>query len=132
MKTRFYDLHDGANPANGAIIEGAPQLRAVLQGVRDRPPFFAELIGDNGYMLLLGLGADRCCAQFSAADGSPPYLMAVALDAGALEGELEFLTGNTPSPVPARYCLPCSAVAEIAEEFVQSGRRKSDVIWEEI
>ncbi len=30
------------------------ELRNVLERVRDRQPFFAELIGDNGFNLLLG------------------------------------------------------------------------------
>jgi hypothetical protein len=132
MRTRLYDRQNTADPTDGTLVESADQLRALLERFSTRPPFFLELIGDNGYKLLLGLGPDQCCAQFSAVDGSPPYLMAVASDAEVREGDVEFLMGDTPSPVPMRYCLPRPALVEIAAEFIQSGGRKSTVTWEEI
>lgn len=46
----------------------------------------------------------------------PPYFLAVVPDAESLDGELEFLIGDTPTPVPKRYRLPCAAVAEVAVE----------------
>jgi hypothetical protein len=48
------------------------------------------------------------------------------------EGEQDFLIGNTPNPVPRRYCLPMRMVAEIAAEFLKSGERLLELEWEEI
>lgn len=132
MNIRFYDRQDSSSPLSGAVFETAAEVRDALERVRGRAPFFAELIGDNGYKLLLGLSADMCCVQFSAVDGSPPYLMAVAPDAEAVEGEVEFLIANTMSPVPRRYCLTRAAIVDIAAEFARTGQRKADVPWEEI
>lgn len=130
MKAQFFDRQDVANAANGENIGSLLQLRQVLAGLRDREPFFAELIGDNGYKLLLGLGSTEGCAQFSSVDGAPPYLMAVGEQHA--EGELEFLIGDTATPVPKKYCLPRKVIEDIAAEFVDKGQRKSDVLWEEI
>lgn len=132
MKTQFFDRQDPGNPMNGRAINDSMALLDVLKNVRDRPPFFAELIGDNGYKLLLGLAAAEGCVQFSAADGSPPYLMAVAPRAAESSGEISFLIGDTMSPVPKRYCLSLNQVVRIAAAFVETGIRSADVLWEEI
>lgn len=131
MMAQFFDRQDIDNPLNGTSITKLSELRSALKSTRGRSPFFAELIGDNGFKLLLGIGSDEGCAQFSSVDGSPPYFMAVAPDGGE-EGEKVFLIGDTASPVLKRYCLPYDAIEAIAETFLQIGRRKSDVVWEEI
>ena len=131
MKAQFFDRQDAANPLNGMSITNLFELRSALESVRGRPPFFAELIGDNGFKLLLGIGSDEGCAQFSSVDGAAPYLMAVSPN-GEVEGEQVFLIGDTASPVPKRYCLPSGTVEDIAATFLQTGQHKSDVPWEEI
>jgi hypothetical protein len=102
-----------------------------VHSMEQRRPFLAELIGENGGRLLLGLGSSDGCAQFSSTDGEPPYMMAVG-NKPEEEGEQDFLIGNTPSPVPRRYCLPMRMVAEIAAEFLKSGERLLELEWEEI
>jgi hypothetical protein len=132
MRTRFFDLQDDANPLNGTSIENLPELQNALESVRDRAPFIAELIGHNGFMLTLGMGITEGCVQFCSVEGDPPYLMAVNPDLRDSEGECEFLCGGTLTPVVKRYCLPYAAFVEILAEFVQTGERKRDVLWEEI
>lgn len=130
---QFFDRQEEANPLNGTSVRNSTELRHLLDRVRDREPFFAELIAENGFKLLLGIGASEACVQFSAADGSVPYLMAVARDApSAAEGEVEFLIGNTASPVPKRFSLPYETMVEIAARFVDSGERHAGVAWEEV
>jgi|SRR5262245_23209194 len=132
MRTHFYDLQDDANPLNGTSIENSAELRNALESLRDRPPFFAELIGDNGFKLTFGLGATEGCVQFCSVEDDPPYLMAVNPNIRDSEGGVEFLCGGTPTPVDKRYCLPYDAFVEIVAGFVQTGERKHDVLWEEI
>jgi Immunity protein Imm1 len=131
MKTQYFDRQDVANPLNGMSITNLSELRSALESARGRPPFFVELIGDNGFKLLLGIGGNEGCAQFSSVAGAEPYLMAVSPD-GDAEGERVFLIGDTASPVPKRYCFPHGIVEDIAATFVQTGQRKSDLTWEEI
>jgi hypothetical protein len=132
MKTQFFDRQDPNNPANGRMVNNSAELRSILMAARKRHPFFAELIGENGFKLLLGLGGNQGSAQFSSVDGSPPYLMAIASDGDDADEASTFLISDTLTPVPKRYCLPYEAIMDIAEAFVQTGRQKPDIYWEEI
>lgn len=132
MKTHFFDLQDDDNPLNGTCIENSAELQNVLASVRDRAPFIAELIGDNGFKLTFGLGAAEGFVQFSSVEDDPPYLMAVNPNLRDSEGEYEFLCGGTLTPVEKRYCLPYDSFVEILAEFAQTGQRKPDVHWEEL
>jgi hypothetical protein len=132
MMTQFFDRQDTINPLNGTEIRDATELRHLLNSLRHKNPFFAELIGENGFKLLLGIGAAEGCIQFSAADDSAPYLMAVAKDITDTEGEAEFLIENTASPVPKRYCLSYDTLIEVAAHFVNSGDRSPHVAWEAV
>jgi len=132
MTVRFFDRQDAANPANGSVITDATELRALLSSLSGRPPFFAELIAESGFTLLLGLGSAGGCAQCSPTDSSAPYLMAVSRASPDSKAEMSFLMGDTPSPVPGRYALPHETVVAIAEAFLETGHRSADVAWEEI
>jgi hypothetical protein len=132
MNVRFFDRGDEANPLNGATIRDARQLLKILQSLRERKPFFCELLGQNGYQLDVGIGPSFGCAQYRLADGDPPYLMAVAENSKAANEYEEFLYQNTPTEVPARYCLPIDTIMAIAEDFHTTGARSPIVLWEEI
>jgi hypothetical protein len=45
---------------------------------------------------------------------------------------IEFLTCNTPTPVPRRFCVPFDTVERIAAHFIETGDRWPGVLWEEI
>lgn len=132
MKTTFFDRQDTANSLNGKTIDSVSELREILTSGRDRSPFFAELIGENGSKLLLGLGNREGCVQFSSTSGAPPYLMVVAPDQCNSEGDLEFMIDGTASPVPRRYCVSYETMENVAAEFVRTGQRSLDTQWEEI
>jgi hypothetical protein len=132
MTARFFDRQELGNALNGSIINNTADLRQTLGRLHNRTPFFVELIGDNGFKLLLGIGPALGCAQFSAVNGAAPYTMAVAPNAPDINGYEEFLIGDTASPVATRYCLPYAAVVDIAEYFLESGTPNPAVEWEEI
>jgi hypothetical protein len=59
--------------------------------------------------------------------------MAVAHETpNTAEGEVEFLIGDTATPVPKRFSLPYETMVEIAARFVDSGERHAGVAWEEV
>jgi hypothetical protein len=132
MKTHFVDLIDNDNPLNGTSIESLAELQNVLESVRERIPFIAELSGDNGFKLTFVLGPTEGCAQFCSVENKPPYLIAVNPNLRDSEGQVVFLIGGTQTPVSKRYCLPYDAFVTIVEEFVQTGERMRDVLWEEL
>jgi len=132
MDVRFYDRQDRSNPNHGALVQDRAWLMARIDELRDRDPCFCELEAENGFGLLLGVGQDRGCAQYSALDGSPPYLMATDASVDDDEDYMEFLTANTDTPVPTRYCLPIGEIKEIASHFLGTGERTREYVWEEI
>jgi hypothetical protein len=133
VKVQFFDRHDAGNTLNGVMVTDSRLLRLILDDIdmRHRSPFFAELIGENDTKLLLGLGPSVGCVQFSATDGSPPYLIAVE---GGPErgGEQGFFMGNALTLIPRRYCVPMGKVLEIAILYFERGERASTVGWESI
>jgi Immunity protein Imm1 len=132
MNVEFFDREDSQNPLNGSIITEKSRLLELLDQLQDRSPFFCELLGQNGYIILLGIGGPRGCVQHSSLDGRPPYLMAVSQDPQPLEQYIDFFIGGTASPVPSRYCPPFDTVKDIAAYFQMTGERSPAVSWEEI
>jgi hypothetical protein len=135
MRSQFFDRQHTDNPLNGVMVDNSAALRTLVHNLQGREPFFAELIGDNRCKLLLGIGPAEGCVQFSTVDGAPPYLMAMRNDPeqeGVEQNCLDFLIGDTPTPVPRRYCLPMHKVVEIAANFLMQGERSTDVTWESI
>src|SRR5262249_16874408 len=132
MIVRFFDQQDESNPLNGSIITDTEQLSRVLDSLRSRKPFLAQLFGDNGYNLMVGIGGTIGCVQHSRSDGNSPYLVAAAPNPIAEEGDIVFWGGNTATPVSKRYILPFEKVKEIAGYFLETGARSAKVHWEEI
>jgi hypothetical protein len=132
MAVQLFDFQDKTNPLHGARIDDREALLKVLDGLRSREPFLCELVGENGYKLLLGVARTIGCAQYSPSDGSTPYLMAVATSEQDSNEDMEFLCGDTPSPVARRYCVPFETAKQIAGHFIETGNRWPGVSWEEI
>jgi hypothetical protein len=58
--------------------------------------------------------------------------MAVSRDPDVSKEFFEFLIGDTPSPVPSRFCPPFDTLKDIAAYFQMTGERSPAVSWEEI
>jgi hypothetical protein len=128
---RFLDYQDQSNSANGSVISDREQLFRILDSQRTRDPFVAELSGENGYYLTMGIGGAVGFVQHSRTDGKPPYLVGVAPSPIAEEGHIEFLCGNTLTPISVRYILPFETVKEIAGYFLETGARSAKFAWED-
>lgn len=132
MTVRFFDRQEKSNPLNNCGISAKADLLEILDSLRSREPFFCELIGENGYNLLIGIGAAIGCVQYSRTDRKMPYLMAVSVGDPGSEGHVQFLTADTPTPVAARYCIPFDLVKEVAAYFLETGDRIPVLAWEEL
>lgn len=129
----FIDLQEPDSPLSGKAVESAASMSAIYQSLSGRKPFLFELRRDSGSMLTVGFSSDRGCVQYSSSDGSPPYFMAVSDGDSEIEDEyIQFLAGNTPTPIPIRYSLPMSLVERITAEFIDNGERLQAVAWEAI
>jgi hypothetical protein len=132
MIVTFFDRQNGSNPLNGSTIRSESLLLQVFDELKHGTPFFCELIAQNGYKALFGIGHPFGCVQYSRVDGCPPYLMAIAPNHEHSMQYIGFWIGNTLTPIPSRYCMPFELVKEIAAEFLRNGGRSASVSWEEI
>jgi len=132
MNAVFNDMQDHSSPIDGATIHDRWELLAVLDRLQDREPFGSELVGDNGYKLTLGIGGKIGFVQHSPSDGDTPYLLAVTPEKQCQQEYVEFLIGDTPTPIPRRFCIPFEMVKKIAAHFIETGERSPTVSWEEI
>jgi len=132
MSAILRDLQQSDNPLNGAELESASELDGVFRSLADRKPFLFELQRNDGSILTVGFGGSYGCVQHSNVGGSPPYLMALGDQQDDDDKFLEFLAGNTPTPIPKRFCLPIKQVIEIIAEFMEHGAKSKNVSWEEI
>ncbi len=133
MTALFYDTQDRENPMNGAELHSGDDARRLINELGGRAPFFAELIGENGCKLLLGIAPNDACVQFSPADGSPPYMMAsVGYVPESVDDHVEYLIDDTAAPVPRRFCVPHATMVHIAAYFVECGERYEGVSWVDI
>lgn len=81
---------------------------------------------------MLGIGGTFGCVQYSRSDGGPPYLVAVPARPYPTKADIEFLTGNTATPVPARNILSFDELSQIALHFLATGERSELVSWEPV
>jgi hypothetical protein len=131
VRALFFDREDETDPQNGIEIECTEQLTGILESARSRTPFFAELVGENGFSLILGIGG-LGCAQYSPSDGDTPYLMAVDPTTRGAEGHMEFLARGTLTSVSMRYALSIERIREIAIQFLTDGTTSHNVTWEKL
>lgn len=132
MKFIFKDLQQSDNPLNGKAFASVAEMVDLLRLMGCRKPFLFELRGDNGFMLTVGFADELGTAQHSPNDGSPPYFMAMSNESVEDSGYLEFLAGNTPTPIPRRFVLPMSLIKQAASDFIGDGKKSGAVNWEEI
>ena len=132
MSLTFWDLQDPNDSMNGARVDNSDALAGLFRSLRGRKPFMFELLRGNGPMLTVGMAGDCGTVQFSASDGRPPYEMAIGDETGGEEDFVEFLVGNTPTPVPKKFCLPIETLQKVVQDFLVHGRKSTAVRWDEI
>ena len=132
MKVIYLNYQDEADPMNGATISNADALVQLLDDRKNEAPFLAELSGDNGYHIEFGIGGTFACVQYSRSDGELPYLVALPPHPHVTSGYVEFLTANTPTPVPARNILSFDELKRIALDFLETGERCLAFSWEPV
>jgi len=106
------------------------QLRDLLADLSKGKPGIVNLESKVG-LLQLGLGGQFACAQFTTRDDKPRYLSAKA-KAFRATTDVEFLCGNTPTPIAPELCVSFGDALKIAEYFFTTGGRSPDFEWVEV
>ena len=132
MNVRYENQEDDADPMNGAVIATDAKLIELLNDRRNYPPFCARFAGDNGFELMIEIGGDVGCVQYSSSTGDPPYLMAVSHQPPMKSGDIEFMMGGTSTPIPARNIVSFDELKQILLYFLETGERSDLVDWESV
>jgi hypothetical protein len=122
----FQDFEQLDNPRNGTALSDAASVSDFVGSFHGRDPFVFELCCEEGYRLTNGCGSILACVQYSAADGLPPYMFAVADTPYTAEPKC-FFAGGQPTEIPARFCIPIQHMERIVEEFIATGQRSPSV-----
>ena len=130
MIVRYKNQQNDSDPMNGLVLTSKRELSNLLQARRNDPPFLARLWADNGFEITIGIAGEIGCVQYSSSDGRAPYLMAHSVNPPLKSGDVEFLTADTPTPVPAAEIISFAELEEIALHFLETGERSSSVSWE--
>ena len=131
MKMTFQDLEHRENPRNGTALSGTTSVSDLFASLEGRDPFIFELRSEAGYTLTTGFGGSLGFVQYSAADGEPPYAVALA-DAPTPSESKYFVAGGQQTEIPGRFCLPIKRVEAIVAEIMVTGVRSRSVAWEKI
>jgi hypothetical protein len=134
MKVRLFDLEDDPyTTPYREFVNPADVMTLIEEKIAAGRPFTFELFGENGFMLTFGIEGEHGNAQYSPADGSLPYLMAVDPDTSRLNlGDMDFIVGGTLTPIDGRYRVPADKIMRIVRHFLETGERSSEIEWEEI
>src|SRR5258708_4804550 len=115
----------------GTAILTKDDLQTRLSRFLDREPGIVDLVSPNGVRLQLGLGGQYACAQLVPANNLPPYLVALAPQITASDG-VEFLLGDTPTPVAPEQCISVADGMLIAEYFFETGKPHLGFRWQKV
>ena len=129
MIVQYRNNQDKSDPQHGMLLADSTSLSVLLDSARKKPPFIAELRGDNGFELTIGIGGDFGFVEHRRINGDLPYLMATSPWPPVSSGYVEFLTANTPTPIPACYILQFAELKQIALHFLETGERSDAFSW---
>ena len=131
MSAKFLDLQNESNPDNGTIVHDGASAKALLIRNSSREPFTCQFVYDDEFQLMVGLGPDLCCAQYSATSGNSRYLVAYLESERMQAGEVEFLLNNSPTEILRKQCFPLKVLLEVAAYFVEKGKPSGIAQWED-
>jgi hypothetical protein len=132
MNVRFVNQQDERDFMNRTLIAESEQLSELLDKRRKNAPFIADLFGDNGFQLTIGIGSGIGFAQYRRENGELPYLVAVPAQRRVKSRHVEFLINNTPTPIPRRFILTFDEMKQVALHFLETGEPSDVVSWEAI
>lgn len=128
MKVEFHDYAVNERPVK--VFDDASALIDFLRQFKTEEFASAELRGENGYRLVIGINGEVAFAEYSSQDGEPPYLVAVSPTA-VIKGTHIFLVTNEGTEIDGRHCLAFPVFAEVVRRFIETGERAEIVEWED-
>ena len=131
MKVQYKNWSNIDDTLNGIVISDGPSARKLLATVA-LCPSFVELKREDGCKLLLGLGGDVGCAQFTPAPSAQVHSLMAALDDGNRDELMELSIRGRRVPMSRRYCLPLHTIQRLASDFTRFRYASRSVTWDEL
>jgi Immunity protein Imm1 len=115
----------------GVTVDSPDQLTQLLDAVAgesdpSRPPLV--MIGNDGGVLTMGLGAPVSTLNHVPPSGEPPYMICVG--DGDLEGVADFFLAGHHTQFALRNTLPNHLARAAALEYAESGNLSNKIAWE--
>lgn len=81
--------------------------------------------------ILIGLGLPQSTVQIRSISGEPPYFVTLG-DSNATHSVDFYLHGYHHTEISGRYLIPTPHARKVVRHFLETGRRSSDIEWEEV
>jgi hypothetical protein len=81
--------------------------------------------------ILIGLGLPQSVVQIMSISGDPPYLVTLGNPNAAHSVDF-YLHRYHPTEIRGRNLIPTPLARKVVRHFLETGRRSSDVEWEEV
>jgi len=94
-------------------------------------PAMVELFAADSSSLSIGLGRPWSVISYIGPTGDPPYFHSVAVDPVTEEDPVVFLFRGQYSDFPPQSCVLTDVAREAARLFFRTGKRPTNVTWEE-
>lgn len=128
MKVEFHDYAVRKRPVK--TFDHASALIDFLRQCKTEEFASAELLGENGFRLVIGIDGDLAFAEYSSQDDEPPYLIALSPTV-VVDGMHIFLVTNEGTEIHGRHCLAFPVFEEVVRHFIETGERTATVEWED-
>lgn len=128
MKVEFHDYAVKKRPIR--TFDNASVLIDFLRQCKSAEFASAELLGENGFRLVISIDGELAFAEYSSQDSEPPYLIAVSPTV-VVEGFHMFLVTNEGTEICGRHCLAFPVFEEVVRHFIETGERTAIVEWED-
>jgi hypothetical protein len=114
-----------------ALPSSVAEVEEILSSIESSSKPLILTIECGSAELAVGLSSAGCFVQLAAASGEPPYFVTVGDPAAA--GVVPFLFhGAHHTEVSRRHLISHAQARLVVTEFVASGSRSPQILWEEV
>jgi hypothetical protein len=122
--SNWNDVFERAVSSADSAIELIQEVQRTLE-----IPALVEFFNDQGVSLGMGVGRPTTVLTYQTSNG-PPYF--ISLGDPAAEGSEWFCYGNEESEYLARNLIDFDIALRALREFVETGKKSSNVSWEQL
>ncbi len=105
--------------------------RLAQRYTAERPAIVA--LYAHGYQVILGLGLPDSFVQVQQWDGPQTEPIYATVGDAKATGNVAFLfLGSRHTEIPRKHLIPAATARRLAKQFLESGKRSTEVTWGEV